>query len=132
MRLTIAEAATRLGKSPRQVRYLIQTNRLTAQKFAGAWVVESENLPLSEGQVQALNRRERELRSAVEHALDLPAGGERAPRYSVRDLKAFQLALPIHRTATERLGGEQGAPRPFGPHPRPLSQPHSRTPGRGE
>lgn len=109
MQLTIEEAATRLGKSPRQVRYLIQTNRLAARKFAGSWVIESENLTLSEGQVKALDRRERELRSAVERALELPPESERAPRYSIRDLKAFQLALPLHRSATELLGREHAA-----------------------
>jgi RNA-directed DNA polymerase len=82
MQLTIEEAAARLGKSPRQVRYLIQTNRLAARKFGGSWVIESENLPLSEGQTQALERRERQLRSAVEQALDLPAESERAPRWA--------------------------------------------------
>lgn len=109
MQLTIAEAAARLGKSQRQVRYLIQANRLPAHKFGGAWVIESESLPLSEGQAEALQRRERQLRSAVERALDLPAEADRAARYSVRDLKAFQLALPIHRAAVESLGTEHAA-----------------------
>jgi excisionase family DNA binding protein len=109
MQLTIEEAAARLGKSPRQVRYLIQTNRLPAHKFAGLWVVDSENLPLSEGQKQALDRRDRELRSVVEKALELPAESERPPRYSVRDLKAFQVALPAYRMASKALGNEHPA-----------------------
>jgi hypothetical protein len=109
MQLTIEQAAARLGKSPRQVRYLIQTQRLGAKKFGGVWMIESASLPLSEGQEQALARRESQLRSAVEEALELPAEGERARRYSVRDLKAFQLALPIQRAAVERLGGEHPA-----------------------
>jgi excisionase family DNA binding protein len=109
MQLTLNEAAVRLGKSPRQVRYLIQTNRLPAHKLGRSWVLDSEKLELSPGQTQALDRRERQLRSAVKRALDLPTGEERPARYSVRDLKAFQLALPIHRLAAERLGGEHAA-----------------------
>jgi hypothetical protein len=109
MQLTIKEAAARLGKSPRQVRYLILTQRLPARKLGGTWVLDSEDLPLSTGQEQALNRRERQLRSAVERALELPTGEERAARYSVRDLKAFQIALPIHRSAVERLGSQHAA-----------------------
>jgi excisionase family DNA binding protein len=109
MQLTIEEAAARLGKSPRQVRYLIQSKRLPARKFAGSWVIESENLPLSEGQTRALERRERQLRSAVEQALELPADGDRPLRYSVRDLKAFQLALPVYQKASQILGNDHPA-----------------------
>ena len=46
MQLTIEQAAARLGKSPRQVRYLIQTRRLPARKFSGAWLIESADLEL--------------------------------------------------------------------------------------
>lgn len=35
MKLTLAQAATRLGKSERQIRYLIKTNRLRAEKSDG-------------------------------------------------------------------------------------------------
>ena len=109
MQLTLEEAAARLGRTPRQIRYLIQTSRLKARKFAGAWVIESEDLPLSEGQAKALDRRERQFRAAVETALELPAESERPPRYSVRDLKAFQVALPIHRAAVDQLGAAHPA-----------------------
>lgn len=109
MQLTIEEAAARLGRSARQVRYLIQTKKLPARRLGRVWIIESEDLPLSAGQTKALERRDRQLRAAVESALDLPAGGERPPRYSVRDLKAFQLALPIHGAAAERLGTDHAA-----------------------
>jgi hypothetical protein len=109
MQLTIEQAAARLGKSSRQIRYLIKTGRLSAKKFSGVWVIEAEDLPLSAGQVAALERRERQLRSAVEEALDVQRKSERAPRYSVRDLKAFQLALPLFRSSTERFGAEHPA-----------------------
>lgn len=109
MKLTLEQAAARLGKSVRQVRYLIKMKRLTARKFAGRWVIESEDLPLSEPQVRAVERKERQLRAAVEQGLGLPDESERPPRYSVRDLKAFQVALPIQRKAADRLGAEHPA-----------------------
>jgi len=109
MKLTLVQAATRLGKSERQIRYLIKTNRLQAEKFDGHWLIESDNLPLSEGQQQAVERKERQLREAVEEGLGLSGDSERKTRYSVRDLKAFQLALPLHRKASECLGTDHPA-----------------------
>jgi excisionase family DNA binding protein len=44
--LSLAEAATVLGKSERQVRYMINNGRLKAVKIGGSWVVESSDLPL--------------------------------------------------------------------------------------
>lgn len=111
MQLTIDQAAARLGKSARQIRYLIQTERLPARKLGGTWIIESENLPLSPGQEAALERRGRQFRSAVEQALDLPDEKERPSRYSVNDLKAFQIALPLFRSATDSLGSEHPATR---------------------
>ena len=49
MQLTLEQAATSLGKSKRQVLYMIQNGRLPAQKLAGRWWIESQHLPLSEG-----------------------------------------------------------------------------------
>ena len=48
MQLTLEQAATRLGKSLRQVRYMIKSQRLPAQKVGGRWMVDSADLPLSE------------------------------------------------------------------------------------
>ncbi len=108
MRLSLDEAATRLGKTTHQLRYLIKTGRLQASKVAGRWQLESSALPLSEGQQKAVARRQRQLRAAVEEGLGL-AGSERPPRYSVRDLKAFQIALPVYDKARSALGGEHPA-----------------------
>ena len=49
MQLTLDQAATRLGKTARQIRYLIQSERLSAKKVGGRWVIESKDFPLSEG-----------------------------------------------------------------------------------
>ena len=109
MQLTIDQAATCLGKTARQVRYMIQSERLPARKVGGRWVIESENLPLSEGQEKAIARKERQLRAAVEEGLGLGEEGERPSRYSLRDLKAFQIALPIYHQTCEVLGIEHAA-----------------------
>jgi hypothetical protein len=82
---------------------------LSAQKVGGRWVVESDALPLSDGQRAAVQRRERALRAAVEKGLGLSDEPERPPRYSVRDLKAFQVALPIYRRAAQDLASEHPA-----------------------
>ena len=69
MQLTIDEAAARLGKSARQIRYLIQNDGLPAKKIAGRWVIQADDLPLSEPQREAVGRQERALRGAVERGL---------------------------------------------------------------
>jgi hypothetical protein len=109
MYLSLQQAADRLGKTPRQVRYLIRTGRLTAQKVGGRWVVESADLPLSAGQRAAVERRERQLRAAVEEGLGLSDVPQRPPRYSVRDLKAFQVALPLYHRALAALAPDHPA-----------------------
>ena len=107
MQLSLQQAAVRLGKSVRQVRYLIQTGTLSAQKSGGRWLIDAASLPFSEPQKAAVARRDRALRSAVETGLGLD---EAAPeRYSVHDLKAFQIGLPLFRQSTERLGAEHPA-----------------------
>lgn len=107
MRLTLDEAAVKLGKSSRQVRYLVSSGRLPAQKIGGRWFIDSTALPLSSGQQQALDRRERQLRSAVDEALEIDRPAPR--RYSVRDMKAFQLIQAAHVGAGERLGADHAA-----------------------
>ncbi len=107
MQLSIEQAAERLGKSVRQVRYLIQSGVLHATKIGGRWLIAAADLPLSEPQRAAVGRRERALRDAVEQGLGLAE--PTPPRYSVRDLKAFQIALPLYRQGTELLGSDHAA-----------------------
>lgn len=45
--VSVTEAARLLGKSSRQVRYMIQQGELPATKAAGRWVVDAADLPLS-------------------------------------------------------------------------------------
>jgi uncharacterized membrane protein YccC len=72
-------------------------------------VVDSDALPLSTGQRAAVERRERQLRAAVEEGLGLRDTPERPPRYSVRDLRAFQVALPLYRRAAQALAPDHPA-----------------------
>ena len=109
MKLTLEQAAVRLGKSERQIRYLIQSGKLVAEKVGGRWLIDSEQLPLSDGQRLAVERKERQLRAAVEDGLGLAQSDDRPPRYSVRDLKAFQLALPLQQKASTLLGADHPA-----------------------
>jgi len=71
MQLSLEQAATRLGKSVRQIRYMIQRGQLRARKDGGRWVIDSDTLPLDEGAQQAADRRRDQLEAAVEHALEL-------------------------------------------------------------
>lgn len=104
--LSIEQAAARLGKSARQVRYMVKTGKLPARRDGARWVIESDTLPRSSGQEQAAERRSDRLRAAVEEALDL---GGRRRRYSVRDLRAFQVGLPLLEAAALELGPEHAA-----------------------
>jgi excisionase family DNA binding protein len=105
--LTLQQAATQLGLTLRQVRYMIQQGKLRARKAQGRWIVDSEDLPRSSGQAAAGARKARQLRGLVEEALEVPEALPR--RYSVLDLKAFQLCLPLYRRASEQLGEEHAA-----------------------
>jgi excisionase family DNA binding protein len=44
--LTVAEAAERLGVSPRRVQQLVKAGRLPAEQFAGAYVIRESDLGL--------------------------------------------------------------------------------------
>lgn len=110
MKLTIEEAAVRLGKTVRQVRYAIQQNTIRARKVGGRWVIEDENLPEDAPTQKARQRKQRQLKAAVEDVLELPNEPTRTG-YSVRDLKAFQIAHPLHERARRTLGPEHPAVR---------------------
>lgn len=111
MELSLAEAARTLGRSERQVRYLIKARKLKAKKIAGRWVVDSEKLPLSEGQLKARAHKAAELEQTVHDALGphLRAGERKV--FSVRDVHAFGHAVDACRRAREALGEGHAATR---------------------
>lgn len=108
MLLTLDQIASRLGKSQRQIRYLIKTGRLQAQKSGGRWFIDTDDLELSDGQQKSLDRRQRQLRAAVEEGLQL-ADEEQPKRYSLLDLVAFQLTMPLQQQSSKVLGAEHPA-----------------------
>ena len=102
MILSLSEAADRLGKTQRQIRYLIQQGRLPARKDGGRWAIDSADLPQSEAHGEAVARQAAGLRDAVDRAL----GPRAMVRHSLRDLKAVGAAVPLYRQATELLGSD--------------------------
>ena len=105
VQLTISEAASLLGKSERQVRYLIQQGELEARKVAGRWVVSSEALPAPKrraGPAPSSGGPKHEVAERLRQAAETPP----ARRYSVRDLRAYQAAEPIYRELCTSLGAE--------------------------
>ena len=113
MKLTLEQAATRLGKSQRQVLYMIRQGRLSAEKLAGRWFIDADAVPplLNEPQQETQTRKQRQLRAAVDKALALEPEDQRQGRYSIRNLKAFQVALPAYRTACQEFGPDHPAAR---------------------
>ena len=123
MKLSIAEAATVLGKSQRQIRYLIKTAGLRATKEGSRWRIDSGDLPISDADRQALAERSQVAREAFEKGLepvvkaalsargDAPADEEKKRSYSVTDLRAFQAGEAIYREARRDLGPEEPAVR---------------------
>lgn len=87
MLLSLTQTAQLLGKTRRQVEYLIRQGRLTASKVGGRWQVDEAALALSPGQRQAARRRADALRGAADAALDASAP---RPGYSMADLHAFR------------------------------------------
>lgn len=110
MKLSLQETATVLGKSERQVRYLIRLGQLAATKDGGRWQVDSANLPLTEGQRAALDAQLEKARSAVEKALSPLAKvsdkSEVKKSFSVTDLDAFSAGAEIYRQGLASLGVE--------------------------
>lgn len=108
MLLGLEEAATRLKRSVRQLRYQIDNGRVVAKKISGRWFVDVDAAPpapdAANAQRQIARARKAEhLKEIVHEALDLTPKTLRA-RYSVTDLRAFQIALPLYRSARASLG----------------------------
>ena len=110
MHLTLEQAAAELGKTPRQVRYLIKTGKLAAQKVGHGWRVDSNTLPRDPAQLEVTAAKREHLRAAVEEALDAKDNPARRG-YSFRDLRAAQVGIDLHGRFVEHLGLEHPATR---------------------
>ncbi len=108
--LTLTEAAQLLGKTPRQVRYMIKTGRLQASKDGERWRIRRDDLPLSERQTLARQAQAEDLRVSVEAALGPhlePKGAKRG--YSVSSMSAFGKGQSLYGEAREALGSDHPA-----------------------
>ena len=114
MKLSLADAARLMGKSQRQLRYLIQQGGLKASKASGRWEIDREDLPLTEGQRQAAVARGEQIKHEVEQALAPAAaaatkGAGGRGRFSVRRLRAFMAGEPLFRDLVACAGPQASA-----------------------
>ena len=93
MELSLQQTADILGKTRRQVLYMIDQGRLPGKKVGGRWVVDRADLQVDKEIQQRASQKQERFKAVVEEALT--PGRER--RYTLRDLKAVQLAAPIYR-----------------------------------
>ncbi|MCC6554173.1 MAG: helix-turn-helix domain-containing protein [Polyangiaceae bacterium] len=101
--LSLREAAAALGKSLRQVRYLITTGRLAARKTGGEWRIRASDLQATPPRRRRAARKLEAIRTTVDETLAVDRTAARRP-WSVRDMKAFQIGLPLQRTAEADRG----------------------------
>jgi hypothetical protein len=108
MELSLPEAARLLGRSERQIRYLIRTGALRAQKHEGRWRIDRADLPLSAGQERAAQAK---AERATELALEVlrPAERPAQKRYSVRELRAYREGAPLYRDLVEATAQDHPA-----------------------
>lgn len=91
MQLTVREAATLLGQSPRTVRARLLRGDLPGTKDGGRWAIDRRDLPLTERQRQALQHKAESLRRTLDEALPsrlARTAGQRTR--SIADLEAFR------------------------------------------
>jgi excisionase family DNA binding protein len=106
MQLSLQQTAHLLGKTRRQVLYMIDQGTLPAKKVGGRWVVERAALQVDEETQQRASQKQARFKAVIEEALT-PPGKER--RYTLRDLKAMQLAILIYRQLVARGTGWETA-----------------------
>ncbi len=109
MLLTLDQAAAKLGKTRRQVQYMIRGERLRAEKVGNRWLIDEADLPYSGSQQKVQARKQRKFRAAIEDALDVDPKGNQTTRYSVLDMKAFQISQEIFKQVHESLGKDEQA-----------------------
>lgn len=110
MELSLTDAARLLGKSERQVRYMVKTGRLEGRKDGARWVFERDALPLGPGQERAREIKASRALAIAQEVLG-PAASRSAPleRMSVRQLSAMIEGLRVHAEIREALGSAHPA-----------------------
>jgi len=104
MKLSLRQTAELLGKSQRQVRYMIKEGRLKASKDGSRWVVDRGDLPLPAGQVMRGLKDQARVKEVVETALGTTGAAAEARRYSVTDLRSFQAGRKVLAEIRGKLG----------------------------
>ncbi len=100
--LSLSEAARLLGKSDRQLRYLIAKGEIRARKVGRQWRLRRRDLPLSKGQEKAAAQKE-------DRALKLEAAATAGRQLSVRKIRACQVGLPLYRELRDAVGDDHPA-----------------------
>lgn len=114
MEISIVEAAARLGKSDRQIRYMIANQEIAARKVKNKWVIQSETLPLSPGQAKAEEHKEQiliqrtEMAVGAEHAAKVLGPPDEKRAYSVSSLRAFPICMDLYKELRQTM--DEGDP----------------------
>ncbi len=110
MVLSLSETARLLGKSERQVRYLIRSGKLPAKKKEGRWLIQREALGLSGGQEKAQQAKSERAARLVQELLAPHSEGRSSKKtYSIRDLRAFREGAPLYRDLAAKAGADHPA-----------------------
>ncbi len=103
MNLSVREAASLLGRSPRTVRAQLARGDLAGRKKNGRWSVARQHLPLTEKQRTALAGKAAALRQTLEDALPSRLARTTGDRQrSLADLDAFRLGGELLSELRER------------------------------
>ena len=105
MELSLKEAAQNLGKSVRQIRYLIDQKQLPARKLGARWFIREEDLPLSPGRRQARIHKVERAAHAMEQVL-VQKSPKDQKSYSMTQLKAFQVGRELLQELETSLAQE--------------------------
>lgn len=84
MPLSLQDAVQILGKTRRQMLYMIEHGHLPAKKVGGRWVIERADLQVDDAVQQRTSLKQARFKAVIEDVLT--PGQER--RYTLRDLKA--------------------------------------------
>lgn len=96
MELSVREAASILGRSPRTIRAQLCRGDLPGRKRDGRWVVPRESLPLTEAQRRVLQERADDLRRTLDEALPSRLAATRGRRgRSIADVDAFRRGVAL-------------------------------------
>ena len=101
--VSISEAAILLGKTERQIRYMIQKQTLDAYKDGSRWIISIKNRPKPETN----ERQMRGLQATVEATLGI--SDHKKTKWTVRSLDIFEKGRNIYLETQEKFGDKASA-----------------------